>query len=98
MVVTLVAMLNLVMVRVGVGAVTVTTGAVVLPWRTVIGGGVLVVVVSVVSVTVAVVAGAVLVVVMVGQSLVLASVTMSGCGSGARAVRRAARASTNRFF
>lgn len=107
-------MLYRVTVLVGVGAVTVTTFAVVLPLRITIGGGVDVDVVSVVAnfdellvrmyryknlpVSVAVVGGAVLVTVTVGQSFVFASVTMRGCGSGARAIMRILLSSTKRIF
>lgn len=54
-----VAMANLVMERVGVGAVTVTVGAVLFPEMMVTGDGVIVIVVCVVEVTVAVTVGAV---------------------------------------
>lgn len=57
--VTLVAIVHLVSVNVFAGAVTVTTLAVVLPVRTVIGGGVLVAVVITVVSIVAVIAAAV---------------------------------------
>jgi hypothetical protein len=76
---------------VGVGAVTVTTDAVVLPLRTVTGAGVTVEVTKVLVVYVTVVAAAVLVDVAVIQSEVTVSVTTSGCGSGARLSRLMSR-------
>jgi len=69
-------MANFVIVRVGVGAVTVMGGSNVLPDTNVDGGGVKVEVVSTVLTTVMVLV-LVVVVVMVGQSEVLASVTVT---------------------
>ena len=74
---------NFVIVRVGVGAVTVVGGTRVLPDTTVAGAGVTVEVVSTV-VTMVIVLVHVVVVVIVGQSDVLLSVTVTVGWSGAR--------------